>query len=193
MSIPPAKNFRRMTDGAMILVIVAVVLSCYWPALHGAILWDDPAHLTSPELRSWSGLWRIWFELGATQQYYPVVHTAFWIEHRLWGDSVAGYHLINILLHATSCCLLAVILRKVWTRSNTEPGGTSPRTDEVGFEWLAAALFAAHPVCVESVAWISEQKNTLSLCFFLLAGLMYLNFAISRRFGTYLFAIVTFL
>lgn len=176
----------------MILMIVALALSCYWPALHGAILWDDPAHLTSYELRSWSGLWRIWFDLGATQQYYPVVHSAFWIEHRLWGDSVTGYHLINVLLHAAACGLLAVILRRLWARSETQPSGTSSRNTRPGFEWLAAALFAVHPVCVESVAWISEQKNTLSLFFFLLAGLLYLNFAAGRRRRSYLFATLFF-
>ncbi|MGA2697882.1 MAG: hypothetical protein ABSE92_17610, partial [Terriglobales bacterium] len=65
-------------------------LVAYWPALHGTLLWDDNAHITSSSLQSFHGLWRIWFELGATQQYYPLLHTAFWIEHRLWGDAVVG-------------------------------------------------------------------------------------------------------
>src|SRR5215207_2647980 len=98
MSFSRAHSSRRITDLVMVVTTFAAVLACYWPALHGEILWDDPAHLTSPELTSWSGLGRIWFELGATQQYYPVVHTAFWIEHRLWGDSMVGYHLINVCL-----------------------------------------------------------------------------------------------
>src|SRR5438552_15256968 len=155
MRIFRAENFRRLTGGTMIVIIFAVVLACYWPALHGRILWDDPAHLTSLELRSWSGLWRIWFELGATQQYYPVVHTAFWIEHRLWNDAVVGYHLVNVLLHAASSCLLAIVLRRLWTREDTKPGVAANRSNSSGFVWLAALLFAVHPVCVESVAWIS--------------------------------------
>lgn len=175
------------------MIVFSVVLACYWPALHGGILWDDPAHLTSPELRSWSGLGRIWFDLGATQQYYPVVHTAFWIEHRLWGDVVIGYHLVNVLLHAASCCLLALVLRRLWAEKESEPHRLAHRSSRVGFEWLAAVLFAAHPVCVESVAWISEQKNTLSLFFYLLAGLVYLDFSAGRRRRTYFLATVFFL
>ena len=57
--------------------------------------------------QSWAGLGRIWTELRATQQYYPVLHSAFWVEHRLWGDATLGYHLLNVLLHATAaaaCC-----------------------------------------------------------------------------------------
>ena len=187
----------------MIVIIFAVALACYWPVLHGGILWDDPAHVTSPELQSWSGLWRIWFELGATQQYYPVVHTAFWIEHRLWGDFVVGYHLVNVLLHAASCCLLVVILRRLWRPTSAsklaaytpkkEPSDSANGTNRPDWAWLAALLFAAHPVCVESVAWISEQKNTLSLFFYLLAGLLYLNFADARRLPTYLLATFVFL
>lgn len=156
------------------LLIFALVLVCYWPALHGGILWDDPAHLTKPELRSWDGLVRIWTDLRATQQYYPVLFSAFWLEHRLWGDSTFGYHLLNVCLHATSCCLLAALLRRLWSmpQKTSVPAGT---------EWFAAALFAVHPVCVESVAWISEQKNTLSLVFYLSSALVYLRFRETKR------------
>lgn len=188
-----AGNLRRITDGIMTVIVFSVVLACYWPALHGGILWDDPAHLTSPELRSWSGLGRIWFDLGATQQYYPVVHTAFWIEHRLWGDAVIGYHLVNVFLHAASCCLLALLLRRLWAGNHSDLRGSNTRSGRSGFEWLAAVLFAAHPVCVESVAWISEQKNTLSLVFYLLATLFYLDFEARRRRPAYFLATGLFL
>src|SRR5664280_2190028 len=86
----------------MAALVGGLVLACYWPALHGGFVWDDQAHVTSPDLRSWAGLGRIWWEMGATQQYYPVLHSAFWIEHRLWGDATLGYHLVNVLWH----CLL---------------------------------------------------------------------------------------
>ena len=69
------------------LLLVGAVLAAYSPALAGAFLWDDDAHVTRPELRSLSGLARIWLDLGATQQYYPLLHSAFWIEHRLWGNA----------------------------------------------------------------------------------------------------------
>ena len=79
------------------VVLVLAVLLVYQPAWQGGILWDDDAHVTRPELRSWHGLWRIWFDVGATLQYYPLLHSAFWIEHQLWGDATLGYHLVNIL------------------------------------------------------------------------------------------------
>src|SRR5207248_7296885 len=109
----------------------------------------------------------IWTEPGATQQYYPVAHSAFWIEHRLWGDAVLGYHLVNIALHATSAFLLLLVLRSIGV-----PGAG-----------VAAVIFALHPVNVESVAWISELKNTLSTMFYLAAALVYLRFDQSRGGG----------
>lgn len=168
-------------------MVFGLVLACYWPALQGGLVWDDAAHVTRPELRSWSGLGRIWFDAHATQQHYPVLHTAFWIEHRLWGDATLGYHLLNVILHTASCCLFALVLRRLWYADSSAPG--LPR----GTEWLAAAIFAVHPVCVESVAWISEQKNTLSLVFYLLAALAYLDFDARRRHRAYWLALVFFL
>ena len=177
-------------------LLLALVLAVYWPTLGGGMLWDDDAHVTRPELRSWAGLGRIWFAVGATQQYYPVLHTAFWIEHRLWGDATLGYHLANVILHAGACCLLALVLRRL-VDSGVGPSASLRAFDSgpvaagherrryAGVEWLAALLFAVHPVCVESVAWISEQKNTLSLVFYLLAALVYLDFDARRRWTSY--------
>ena len=142
--------------GAAILLMVVVA---YLPAIRGGFIWDDDAHVTKPELQSLHGLWRIWSEVGATQQYYPVLHSAFWLEHRVWGDTAAGYHLLNVLLHATAACLFVAVLRRL-----AVPGA-----------WLAGMIFALHPVCVESVAWISEQKNTLSAVFYLAGALAYLR------------------
>ena len=147
---------KRYMMGAAILIMVVVA---YLPAVRGGFIWDDDAHVTKPELQSLHGLWRIWSEVGATQQYYPVLHSAFWLEHRLWGDAAAGYHLLNVLLHATAACLFVAVLRRL-----AVPGA-----------WLAGMIFALHPVCVESVAWISEQKNTLSTVFYLAGALAYLR------------------
>jgi len=127
-----------------------VVLLAYLPAVNGGLVWDDDGHVTRPELRSLHGLWRIWTELGATQQYYPVLHSAFWIEHRLWGDATLGYHLVNILLHATAAWLFVTVLRRLVPSA---PGGV--RTGLFDGPLLAGLLFALHPVCTESVAWIS--------------------------------------
>jgi hypothetical protein len=139
----------------------------YWPALQGALLWDDERHVTRPDLQSLHGLWRIWSELGASQQYYPVLHSAFWIEHCIWGDSVLGYHLVNVLLHSVSAYLVMRIMRRL-----SLPGA-----------WLGGLIFALHPVCVEAAAWISEQKSTLSAVFYLAAALVYLDFAQLDNYG----------
>jgi protein O-mannosyl-transferase len=140
------------------------------------MLWDDAAHVTRPELRNLHGLWRIWFDLGATQQYYPLLHSAFWVEHLAWGDAVAGYHLVNVALHALSACLVVGIARRLRL-----PGA-----------WFAGFLFALHPLCVESVAWISEQKSALSGVFYLASGLVYLDFDESRRRSRYAVALGLF-
>jgi tetratricopeptide (TPR) repeat protein len=149
-----------------VLIFASTVL-VYLPALNGSFIWDDAGHVTRPDLRSLAGLGRIWFEIGATQQYYPLLHSAFWLEHLVWGDSTLGYHLFNVLLHASTACLFGVLLRRL-----AVPGA-----------WFAALLFALHPVCVESVAWISEQKNTLSAVLYLGAALAYLRFD-GQRTGT---------
>src|ERR1700722_13527631 len=98
-------------------MIVAATLAAYWPSVRGGLIWNDTDYVTAPHLRAWHGLWRIWFELGATQQYYPLLHSAFWLEHRFWGDATAGYHLANILLHAAAACLFAILLLRLGTRA----------------------------------------------------------------------------
>ena len=70
----------------MAALCAAAALLAYLTAINGAFLWDDDAHVTRPELQSLIGLWRIWTDLGATQQYYPLLHSAFWIEHALWSS-----------------------------------------------------------------------------------------------------------
>jgi protein O-mannosyl-transferase len=162
---------------AMAFALFAATLVAYWPALGGGFIWDDSGHVTRPELRSLAGLARIWFEPGATQQYYPVLHSAFWIESHLWGDAPFGYHLVTVLLHATAAVLFAGLLRRLRV-----PGA-----------WLAALLFALHPVAVESVAWISEQKNTLSAVLYLCAALAYLRYDRERRPRAYTGATLLFL
>ena len=164
----------RQIGAAGLLVLLTFI--AYWPALKGGLIWDDAAHVTRPELQSLSGLWRIWFQLGATQQYYPLLHTAFWIEHRLWSDSVFGYHCANAILHAAAAILVVWIVRRL----------------SLSGAWLAGFLFALHPVCVNSVAWISEQKSTLSAVLYLAAALTYLYFDQTRRSWQYALALCFF-
>src|SRR5437868_6992096 len=169
------KNSQRIRLFSLALIVATAV--AYLPAWNGKPIWDDNAHITQPELRSWHGLVEIWTRLGATQQYYPLVHSVFWIEQKLWGDSVFGYHLVNILLHALSALVLLRILLRLKI-----PGA-----------WLAAGLFALHPVQVESVAWISELKNTLSGLFFFSAILSYLKFDETRSRRVYFAGLALFL
>lgn len=161
---------------AFALILLATSLA-YWPALNGMLLWDDDAHVTPAGLQSLHGLGRIWFDLGATQQYYPLLHTAFWLEHALWGGSTTPYHVLNIVLHALCAWLVARIALRLG----------------IAGAWLAGAVFALHPISVEAVAWISEQKSTLSGAFCLLAALLYLDFDRKRSRTRYLAALALFL
>ena len=169
------KNSQRIRLFSLALIVATAV--AYLPAWNGKPIWDDNAHITQPELRSWHGLVEVWTQVGATQQYYPLVHSVFWIEQKLWGDSVLGYHLINIFLHGFA----AIVLLRILLRLKV-PGA-----------WLAAGLFALHPVQVESVAWISEIKNTLSGLFFFCSILAYLNFDQNRSRVAYFGSLALFL
>lgn len=143
-------------------LIVLMTLAAYSPAMHGEFLWDDDANVTNNmTLRSLHGLSEIWLNPRANQQYYPLTHTSFWIQYQLWELRPFGYHVVNVLLHALAAILLWFALRRL-----SVPGA-----------WLAAAIFALHPVHTESVAWITERKNVLSGVFYLSALLVYLRFA----------------
>jgi len=140
-------------DWFFCLILAVVTMLAYQPAWHGGPLWDDDANITRPELRSLDGLRRIWFEPRTTQQYYPLLHTSYWLQQKLWGDSPTGYHFVNLLLHIGCIVLVLKILRLLRI-----PGAE-----------LATIIFALHPVNVETVAWIAERKNTLSGIFALAA------------------------
>jgi protein O-mannosyl-transferase len=159
------------------LALVAATAIAYQPAWNGGLVWDDDRHVTAPALRSIEGLARIWFEVGATQQYYPLAHSAFWIQQELWGDHTLGYHLLNIVLHGLSAFLLLCILQRL-----AVPGAL-----------IAGVLFALHPVHVESVAWITELKNTLSGALYFAAALVYLRFDDHRRPRHYVTATAVFI
>jgi protein O-mannosyl-transferase len=177
--------------------MAAVTVAAYLPALRAGFVWDDDAYVTKPALQGLRGLWRIWTELGATEQYYPLLHGTFWLEHRLWGDVPFAYHLVNILLHATAAWLLVLVLRRLRSIEPNSPdryqvSGFKFQHSAFDFPLFTGLLFALHPVCVESVAWISEQKNTESTVFYLLAALLYLRFVEERRPGAYAAALGCF-
>ena len=166
MADDPITRYRdRRAHIGFALLLIALTLVVYVPAMGGGFIWDDDDYVEhNPTLRTVSGLAQIWFQLGATRQYYPMVHTSYWIEYRLWGLDPTGFHVVNVLLHALSAVLLWRILTLL-----AVPGA-----------WAAAAIFALHPVHVESVAWITERKNVLSGVFYLGAMWAYLRYALQK-------------
>lgn len=159
-------------------LIIFATLIAYWPATRAGYIWDDDVYVTeNPLLDAPDGLKRIWFSLDSPSQYFPLVYTTFRAEYTLWGTNPAGYHWVNILLHIANALLVWRLLERLKV-----PGA-----------WLAASIFALHPVHVESVAWITERKNVLSVFFFLLTLLAWDEFMSStarRKWISYAFALV---
>jgi len=146
-------------------LLVGMIVAAYEPALRAGFIWDDDVYVTDNQLLvEDDGLERIWLSREAQSQYFPLVYTAFRIEHALWGLEPFGYHLVNVLIHAANALLLWLLLRRL-----SMPGA-----------WFAAAVFALHPVQVESVAWVAERKNVMSLFFSLASLLAWLRFAEPR-------------
>ncbi len=140
----------QRTWGLMALLVATVVLA-YSPVRHAGFIWDDDAHVTTnPVIIGPLGLQEIW--TSAKANYFPLTMTSFWVQHALWGLNPAPYHAVGVILHAGCSVILWLILRRL-------------RVPGAGW---GAALWALHPVQVESVAWISELKNTQACFFFLL-------------------------
>ncbi len=154
------------------VVLTAVTILAYRPAWHGGFLWDDDDYIIKNELLTAPDGWqRIWFSLDSPSQYFPFTYSTFRIEHALWGLNTTGYHWVNLLLHVGSALLVWAVLARLRV-----PGA-----------WLAAAIFALHPVQVESVAWITERKNVLMGFFFLLTLLAWIVFVDERTRRPWLF------
>ena len=162
--LPPSVPTRRPGPSAALAAgaLGALVVVAYAPAFRAGFIWDDDAYVTrNATLRTASGLARIWLVPGSVPQYYPLTFTSFWLEHQVFGDAATGYHVTNVLLHALNALLVWRVLSRL-----AVPGA-----------WLAAAVFAVHPVQVESVAWITERKNVLSGACYLGALLLALRVA----------------
>jgi tetratricopeptide (TPR) repeat protein len=174
-----AKTFA-LAAGLLLMTVVV-----YIPATRGEFIWDDDDYVqNNATLRSVEGLQEIWLKPGATQQYYPLVFTTFWLEYQSWDLNPAGYHWTNVVLHGLSAVLLWFVLCRLGL-----PGA-----------WFAASIFALHPVHVESVAWVTERKNVLAGVFYWSALLAYANFsplgpderARDKRWAWYALALVLF-
>ncbi len=156
---PPSRH-----DALAAAALALLLAAAYLPAFQAGFVWDDRIFTEARAVREWSGLWRIWFqprEIVNEAHYWPLVYSTFWLEHKLWGFAPFGYHAVNVLLHAANTLLLWRLARRLRL-----PGA-----------WLLAALFAVHPLHVESVAWAIERKDLLSALFYLAAFLAWLRHA----------------
>ena len=151
---PPGPDPSRRADRAragrlpslQTLALGILVGASYAPALGAGFVWDDVIFTEEPVVHAWSGLWNIWFspaDIANEGHYWPVVYTSFWLEHKLWGLAPLGYHAVNILLHLVNVLLVWRLLHRL-----AAPGA-----------WVVAAVFAVHPLHVESVAWVIERKD----------------------------------
>jgi protein O-mannosyl-transferase len=157
----------RVMAGAAIIVLV--VFLAYLPSINGGFVLDDNLFMAKNQLiRASDGLGKLWCTTDPVD-YWPLTYTAFWFEWRLWGENPAGYHVTNLILHIVETLLIWIILRKL----------------SISGAFLAAMIFAVHPVNVESAAWIASLKNLLAMLFFLLSILWYLRFVKSASRPTF--------
>ena len=169
----------RFLDSGAPLVLSLLVAVSYFPALWGGFVWDDVIFTEEPVIHAPSGLWHIWFspaDIENEGHYWPLVYTSFWLEHKLWGLAPFGYHVVNILLHLVN----VLLLRRLMVRL-TVPGAG-----------VIAAVFAVHPLHVESVAWVIERKDVLSALFYLTAVLVWMRYVEAPRLGRYALALLLF-
>src|SRR3989338_8295991 len=173
----PRACIDRPAMAARTLLLVSFMVFAYWPALNGGFIWDDDLYIAdNPSILYLTGLFRMWLSFE-NHQYYPLLTTSFWIEHKVWGMNPIGYHIVNLVLHLANALLVWHILR---------------RLGMAGAFWVAA-IFALHPVQVQSVAWIAERKNTLSTFFYLCSLLAFLRHDESNNPRAYLISIGLFL
>ena len=174
----PDRFSRRDPLAALALSLLAAI--CYLPAmLWGGFVWDDYIWYQSQAVLEWSGLGAIWSWPSIIEEerhYWPLTYSTFWLEHKIWGLEPTGYHVVNVLLHLLNSLLLWRLLLRL-----TAPGA-----------WVVAAVFAVHPLHVESVAWIIERKDVLSGLFYLTAVLVWLRFLEQPRPWRYGLALLLF-
>ena len=183
-AFPAPGIFSDAHSALAVAVLCLLVAVSYFPALSAGFVWDDEILTKAAPLHTWSGLAQIWFTpralLPYEVHYWPLLYTTFWLEHKLWGLAPLGYHLVNLLLHTGVVLLLWRLLRRLGV-----PGA-----------WFAAAVFAVHPLHVESVAWVIGRKDILATLFYLSSVLAYIRFAEMprgrRRGGPYLLAMALF-
>ncbi len=183
-STPPIGIFQETHKRRFILCLLLVVatIALYSPITRAPFLnYDDAIHV-SDNLHVRAGLiWStfVWaFTTSETADWHPITWLSHALDCQLFGVSPDGPHTVNVLLHAANVLLLFLILESA--------------TALVWQSFMVAALFALHPINVESVAWISERKDVLSMFFFLLALAAYGWYARKPGVGRYLVATVAY-
>ena len=176
------KKSKQKSSGGILWGTLLLVLTfvCYVPALRAGFVWDDDALTNNPLLRDTTGLKTIWLKPAAIPReahFWPLVYTSFWIEYHIWGLYPAGYHLVNVLIHIFNVMLLWLLLKRL----------------NAAFAWFAAAVFALHPVHVESVAWVIERKDVLSGLFYFLSILYFIKFHEKKKLPPYVLSLFFFL
>ena len=150
------------------LTLVALVVIAFFPAFQAGFVWDDTIFTEEPLIQRASGLWNIWFSPGDIRKeahYWPLTYTTFWLEHKLWGLTPLGYHVVNVLLYLGNVLLLWRLCARL-----AVPGA-----------WAATAIWAVHPLHVESVVWVIERKDVLSGLCYLGAALAYVRYSETNR------------
>ena len=169
--------FPQLQQNALpLLAFLVAIFVFYFPALSGEFIWDDAIFAEERTIHKWSGLWDIWFvpsEITNEKHYWPITYTAFWLQHKLFGLNPLGYHIVNCILYFVNVVLIWRLLLKL----------------EVPGTWAISMVFAVHPLHVESVAWLIEQKDLLAALFYLGAVHVWLQFRESANLKTYALAL----
>ncbi len=176
---PSGRGFAALLPALALCLLVAVA---YFPATLGGFVWDDAAFTTVAPVQNLLGIWQIWFDhttLIHEGHYWPLLYTTFWLEHKLWGFAPVGYHIVNLVLHSAVTVLLWRLL--LWLR-----------LADARVIWVAAAVFAVHPLHVESVAWVIGRKDVLATLFYLASVLCYMGFMEYQRRHYYAWALALF-
>ena len=162
------------------LVLGILILIVYSPVYNAGFVWDDKAVYENPHILSWTGISNIWcypasmipYEI----HYWPLTHSSFWLENKIWGQDPGGYHRTNVLLHLLNTLLLWWFLTRI----------------QLPWAWIAALIFGLHPVHAEPVCWILGRKDLLSFFFYLISVFSYYRFMTNRKRREILFSFIFF-
>jgi Flp pilus assembly protein TadD len=180
--MPSAKMTRNQLFVGACLVLALVTLIVYWPITHhGFTNIDDDGYITAnPHVgagATWSGV--VWaFKTEFAGNWHPLTMITLMLEHQIYGSSAAGYHLTSLLFHIVNTLLLFLLLNEM--------------TGALWRSAFVAALFAWHPLHVESVAWAAERKDVLSAFFWMLTLLAYVQYVKKSNAGRYFLTLLMF-